>query len=46
MMNYTDGVIIDGDYKGGRLMAKFKSNDLGMTWEFVEYVEPPVTEIG
>ena len=42
----TDGVIIGGDYKGGRLMAKFKSNDLGMTWEFVEYVEPPVTEIG
>ena len=36
----------DSDYKGGRLMAKFKSNDLGMTWEFVEYVEPPVTEIG
>lgn len=42
----TDGVITDGDYQGGRLMAKFKSNDLGITWEFVEYYEPPVTEIG
>jgi hypothetical protein len=35
-----------GDFKGGRVMAKFKSNDKGKTWSFVELVEPPVKEIG
>jgi hypothetical protein len=30
-----------GDFKGGTLMAKFKSTDRGKTWSFVELVEPP-----
>lgn len=35
-----------GDFKGGRLMAKFKSEDKGKTWTFVELVEPPSEEAG
>jgi hypothetical protein len=30
-----------GDFKGGTVMAKFKSADRGKTWSFVELVEPP-----
>lgn len=30
-----------GDFKGGSLMAKFKSTDGGVSWSFVEFVEPP-----
>lgn len=30
-----------GDFKGGTVMAKFKSTDRGKTWSFVELVEPP-----
>lgn len=29
-----------GDYKGGKVRAKFESNDHGLTWTFVEEVEP------
>jgi hypothetical protein len=29
-----------GDFKGGTVMAKYKSNDKGKTWSFVELVEP------
>jgi hypothetical protein len=29
-----------GDFKGGTVMAKLKSNDMGKTWTFVEMVEP------
>lgn len=35
-----------GDFKGGRLIAKFKSEDKGKTWTFVELVEPPSEEAG
>ena len=35
-----------GDFKGGTVMAKLKSNDKGKTWSFVELVEPPSKEIG
>lgn len=35
-----------GDFKGGTLMAKYKSEDMGITWEFIELVEPPSKEIG
>jgi len=30
-----------GDFKGGTLMAKFKSVDRGKSWSFVKLVEPP-----
>jgi hypothetical protein len=36
----------DGDFKGGTVMAKYKSNDKGKTWSFVELVEPLSKEIG
>lgn len=35
-----------GDYKGGTVMAKYKSEDKGKTWTFVELIEPPSKEIG
>ncbi|MDD7795533.1 WD40/YVTN/BNR-like repeat-containing protein [Clostridium sp. 'White wine YQ'] len=35
-----------GDFKGGTVMAKYKSEDRGVTWSFVELVEPPSKEIG
>ena len=35
-----------GDFKGGTIMAKYKSEDMGETWTFVELVEPPSKEIG
>lgn len=35
-----------GDFKGGTVMAKYKSEDRGKTWRFVELVEPPSKEIG
>lgn len=35
-----------GDFKGGRLMAKLKSIDGGKTWTFLEYLEPLSQEIG
>lgn len=35
-----------GDFKGGTVMAKYKSMDRGKTWSFVELVEPPSKEIG
>jgi hypothetical protein len=35
-----------GDFKGGTIMAKYKSNDKGKTWLFVELVEPPPKETG
>lgn len=35
-----------GDFKGGTIMAKYKSEDRGKTWSFVELVEPPSKEIG
>jgi hypothetical protein len=35
-----------GDFKGGKLMAKLKSTDKGKTWQFVELFEPPSKEIG
>ncbi len=35
-----------GDFKGGTVMAKYKSDDKGKTWSFVELVEPPSKEIG
>jgi hypothetical protein len=35
-----------GDFKGGTIMAKYKSEDRGKTWGFVELVEPPSKEIG
>lgn len=35
-----------GDFKGGSIMAKYKSNDKGKTWSFVELVEPPSKEKG
>lgn len=35
-----------GDFKGGTVMAKYKSEDKGKTWSFVELVEPPSKEIG
>ena len=31
-----------GDYKGGNVMAKYKSEDKGKTWSFVESVEGTV----
>lgn len=36
----------EGDFKGGKLMAKYKSQDKGKSWEFVELVEPPSREEG
>ncbi|GAB6180085.1 hypothetical protein JCM14036_14040 [Desulfotomaculum defluvii] len=36
----------EGDFKGGTVMAKYKSNDKGKTWSFVELVEPPSKEKG
>lgn len=36
----------EGDFKGGTVMAKYKSNDKGKTWSFVELVELPSKEIG
>lgn len=35
-----------GDFKGGKVMAKYKSTDKGKTWSFVELIEPPTKEIG
>ncbi len=35
-----------GDFKGGTIMAKYKSEDKGKTWFFVELVDPPTKEIG
>ncbi|MCT8975263.1 hypothetical protein N4T77_01490 [Clostridium sp. CX1] len=35
-----------GDFKGGTVMAKYKSEDRGKTWSFVELVEPPSKETG
>lgn len=35
-----------GDFKGGTIMAKYKSEDKGKTWTFVELVEPPSKERG
>jgi Sortilin, neurotensin receptor 3, len=35
-----------GDFKGGTIMAKYKSDDMGKTWSFVEFFEPPSKEIG
>jgi hypothetical protein len=35
-----------GDFKGGAVMAKYKSSDKGKTWFFVELVEPPSKEKG
>ena len=35
-----------GDFKGGTIMAKYKSEDMGKTWSFVEFYEPPSKEIG
>lgn len=35
-----------GDFKGGTVMAKYKSEDRGKTWSFVELVESPSKEIG
>jgi hypothetical protein len=35
-----------GDFKGGTVMAKYKSEDKGKTWYFVDLVEPPSKEIG
>jgi photosystem II stability/assembly factor-like uncharacterized protein len=34
-----------GDFKGGNVMAKYKSEDRGKTWSFVEWIEPPSKEI-
>lgn len=36
----------DGDYKGGRLMARFESLDLGQIWIFKDYYEPSSEAIG
>ncbi|MBD3108342.1 exo-alpha-sialidase [Bacillus sp. AGMB 02131] len=36
----------EGDYQGGRIMAKYQSEDMGITWEYVELVNPPSTEEG
>lgn len=30
----------DGDYKGGNLMARYESYDLGKTWTYVDQVKP------
>lgn len=35
-----------GDFKGGKIMAKLKSTDKGKTWSFVELIEPPSNEPG
>lgn len=35
-----------GDYMGGRVCAKFVSEDLGATWSYLELVEPMEQEIG
>lgn len=35
-----------GDYLGGKIKAKLKSEDNGKTWTYVELVEPPSEEIG
>ena len=36
----------EGDYQGGRVMAKYQSEDRGITWDYVELVTPPTTEEG
>lgn len=35
-----------GDFKGGTVMAKYKSNDGGKTWVFVQLEDHPIEEIG
>ena len=35
-----------GDFKGGTVMAKFKSHDMGKTWSFIELIDPPSQERG
>lgn len=30
----------DGDYKGGNLMARYESYDLGKTWTYIDQVKP------
>ncbi|MGM9988406.1 MAG: WD40/YVTN/BNR-like repeat-containing protein [Bacillaceae bacterium] len=35
-----------GDFQGGRVMAKYYSKDMGKTWEYVELVNPPSNEEG
>ena len=30
----------DGDYKGGNLMARYESKDLGKTWIYIDQVKP------
>jgi len=35
-----------GDFKGGTVMAKYRSEDGGKTWSFVELVEAPSKELG
>jgi hypothetical protein len=35
-----------GDFKGGTVMAKYKSGDWGKTWSFAELVEPISKDIG
>lgn len=35
-----------GDFKGGTLKAKYKSEDMGETWIFDELIEPQIRTIG
>ncbi|WFA09044.1 hypothetical protein [Tissierella sp. Yu-01] len=35
-----------GDFKGGTIKAKYKSNDMGETWIFDELVDIPIRTIG
>jgi hypothetical protein len=35
-----------GDYKGGRIMGKYQSNDKGKTWTFIEQVDPSIQTNG
>ena len=35
-----------GDFQGGRVMAKYQSTDMGKTWEYVELFTPPSKEAG
>ena len=35
-----------GDFQGGRVMAKYQSTDMGKTWEYVELFTPPSKEEG
>ncbi|MEH6943645.1 WD40/YVTN/BNR-like repeat-containing protein [Bacillus sp. JJ722] len=35
-----------GDFQGGRVLAKYHSKDMGKTWEYVELVNPPSNEEG